>query len=85
MVVCIVLASYQIVCCFCLSTDCDAGFYRLIGLNPGRYPNYGKDCQQDCSHCDQKLCDSKFGCLKNDGTTQNDPSLNTRNGVIEKK
>nr|XP_022295171.1 uncharacterized protein LOC111105274 isoform X1 [Crassostrea virginica] len=43
--------------------DCPPGFYGIKCLSLCRYPNYGDNCQQDCSNCSEQQCDSVFGCL----------------------
>lgn len=48
--------------------DCPDGFYGINCSRQCRYPNYGKDCQQDCSHCNREICNSTVGCLTQDGT-----------------
>lgn len=50
-------------------TECGAGFYRINCSTPCRYPNYGKDCQQECSECGQEKCNSTLGCLSSDVLT----------------
>lgn len=47
-------------------TECGAGFYGINCSTPCRYPNYGKDCQQECSECGQEKCNSTPGCLSSD-------------------
>nr|XP_022291110.1 cell death abnormality protein 1-like [Crassostrea virginica] len=42
--------------------DCPAGFYGLNCSLKCRYPNYGIDCQKDCSQCGEKLCNFISGC-----------------------
>ncbi|XP_078313953.1 uncharacterized protein LOC111105023 [Crassostrea virginica] len=42
---------------------CPSGFYGKDCSLPYRYPNYGENCQQDCSNCSQQLCNSVVGCL----------------------
>ncbi|XP_022294532.2 uncharacterized protein LOC111104724 isoform X1 [Crassostrea virginica] len=57
--------------------DCPPGFYGIKCLSLCRYPNYGDNCQQDCSTCSEQQCDSVFGCLteiEND-TSNQDHSL----------
>lgn len=48
--------------------DCPIGYFRNNCSSPCRYPNYGKDCQQDCSHCKEDACNSTFGCPITDTT-----------------
>lgn len=48
--------------------DCPDGLYGINSSRQCRYPNYGKDCQQDCSHCNREMCNSTVGCLTLDGT-----------------
>nr|XP_022294905.1 uncharacterized protein LOC111105020 [Crassostrea virginica] len=43
--------------------DCPPGFYGIQCSSLCRYPNYGDNCQQDCSNCSKQQCDSVFGCL----------------------
>lgn len=43
--------------------DCPLGFYGINCSSPCRYPNFGNRCQQDCSHCEQEVCNASFGCL----------------------
>lgn len=47
-------------------TECGAGLYGINCSTPCRYPNYGKDCQQECSECGQEKCNSTLGCLSSD-------------------
>ena len=42
--------------------DCPEGFYGLNCSLKCRYPNYGIDCQKDCSQCGQELCNFISGC-----------------------
>ena len=42
--------------------DCPEGFYGLNCSLKCRYPNYGIDCQKDCSQCGRKLCNFIYGC-----------------------
>lgn len=46
--------------------DCETGFYGENCSSPCRYPNNGKYCQQDCSHCNLDECNSKLGCMSSD-------------------
>lgn len=50
--------------------DCPDGFYGINCSRQCRYPNYGKDCQQDCSHCNREICNSTVGCLTQDGAIE---------------
>ncbi|XP_052707558.1 uncharacterized protein LOC128182843 [Crassostrea angulata] len=52
--------------------DCETGFYGENCSSPCRYPNYGKYCQQDCSHCNLDECNSKLGCMSSDIPTSQD-------------
>lgn len=45
--------------------DCPNGYFGINCSSPCRYPNYGKDCQHDCSHCVKEACNSTFGCPTN--------------------
>uniref|UniRef100_A0A8W8JAG2 Uncharacterized protein n=1 Tax=Magallana gigas TaxID=29159 RepID=A0A8W8JAG2_MAGGI len=42
--------------------DCPIGLFGANCSRLCRYPNYGKDCQQDCSHCKEEACNPMFGC-----------------------
>lgn len=42
--------------------DCPIGYFGNNCSSPCRYPNYGKECQHNCSHCGNETCNSTFGC-----------------------
>ncbi|XP_052707710.1 uncharacterized protein LOC128182969 isoform X2 [Crassostrea angulata] len=48
--------------------DCQDGYYGINCSRQCRYPNYGKHCQQDCSHCNREMCNSTVGCRTQNGT-----------------
>ncbi|XP_061177283.1 uncharacterized protein LOC133186019 [Saccostrea echinata] len=43
--------------------SCPVGYQGNNCSVPCRYPNFGKDCQEDCSHCDEKWCNPTYGCI----------------------
>lgn len=65
-------------------TECEAGFYGINCSTPCRYPNHGKDCQQECSDCGQEKCNSTLGCLSSNVLTSKG-TLKTIANVIVKQ
>lgn len=57
--------------------ECEAGFYGINCSTPCRYPNYGKDCQQECSDCGQEKCNSTLGCLSSNVLTSKESRILT--------
>lgn len=57
--------------------DCPLGFYGINCSSPCRYPNFGKLCQQDCSHCEKEVCNSSFGCLTSNVTAYKEDKKET--------